>query len=336
MKENKTNDINRYLTFISGTLHSYQEYGIEIPMMNSRVTKTLESIEKEFGHIRPLKITQYEKAKELISLAHSKEYLSELERDPKSVVLKTYELINEYGQYVRYNPKNASKPLEDFITKAYLHVLGSYESCLKALENDFCYHLGGGMHHAMSDSPGGFCMFNDIVSSIRMLQRNKRIQNAAVIDMDAHKGDGTAEITEGDISIRTYSIHMKNGWPLDGTSPRSEICSDCDVGINLEDDYISIHQSSLSRFLEESDIDFAFVIHGGDVYKDDSLESSSGIQLNLLECLQRDQLTFEMLRERNIPQSWAMAGGYGEKSHKVFTQFLKYALERNTNIDSMN
>jgi len=56
---------------------------------------------------------------------------------------------------------------------------------------------------------------NDLVIALRRLQFENRIRSAWVIDVDAHKGDGTAAITAGDQSIVTLSIHMARGWPLD-------------------------------------------------------------------------------------------------------------------------
>ena len=43
-------------------------------------------------------------------------------------------------------------------------------------------------------------------------------RTAWIIDVDAHRGDGTAEIMAEHPEIKTLSIHMASGWPLD--SPR--------------------------------------------------------------------------------------------------------------------
>ena len=43
--------------------------------------------------------------------------------------------------------------------------------------------------------------------ALRILQRQKAIRRALVIDVDVHKGDGTAEITQEDDSIYTISLH---------------------------------------------------------------------------------------------------------------------------------
>lgn len=322
----KAKDLDTYITYIGGTLQNYPDYGIEIPMMNSRVLQTLDALEDKWGYPSKEIISYPERAFDLLKDVHSPAFLEKIKSEPENVVLKTYELIDSDGNFHRYNPKKASRPLSEFINKAYLHILGTLMSGEKALSSGFCYHLGGGMHHAMSDSPGGFCMFNDIVVTIKELQRKGSISKALVIDTDAHKGDGTAEITQNDLDISTYSIHMKEGWPLDGSSPKSHIPSNCDIPVSLEDPYLEIHEKALESFLDSYQGDIAIVVHGADVYEHDALESSAGIKLTLEECLKRDQMTFHALKKRDIPQVWVMAGGYGSRSHEVFSNFIDYAL----------
>ena len=158
-------DVNIHITYVDGTLHNYLDYGIQIPMKNSRVTSTLESIVEDYGPVNSLSFEEPQSALEILRCAHDMGFLSRTKSDQEQLVLETYELLSPSGDYTEYyKPEIATKPLTDFIDRAYLHVLGTYESSLKALKHDFCYHLGGGMHHAMSDRPGGFCMFNDIVS----------------------------------------------------------------------------------------------------------------------------------------------------------------------------
>ncbi len=317
-----------FVIYTSLSLQSYEEYGIGIPMRNDRVTIPFENAQRKFGITETDQDKYHNLSKDDLKLCHTKEYIKEVKEDPDSVVLKTYELVRSDGSFNRYDPKSATRPLSDFIDKAMVHVNGTYLSCRRALDNQFCYHLGGGMHHAMSDRPGGFCMFNDMVLSIRKLQSQKIIKKAMIIDMDAHKGDGTAEISFGDETIKTYSIHMKDGWPLDGDkTSKSFTPSDLDVGVLLSDDYLKKFKESVSEFIESvGEVDLCIVVHGADVYEYDELESANQIQLSLDDVLKRDSFIFQLLREKNIPQAWVMAGGYGRRTHEVFWQFLDYSL----------
>lgn len=309
------------------SLHYYSDYGIGIPMLNERVEKPFAHIQDKF-QIEATEEKLFSRyGKEILPLAHDPDYCERVERHPEQVVMDTYELVKKDGSYNRYEPSQAIKPLGDFIQKALGHVNGTVLACENALENGFCYHLGGGMHHAMSFKPGGFCMFNDMVLAIRLLQREGKIKRAVIIDMDAHKGDGTAQIVAGDSTIRAFSIHMKEGWPLDNEdhSDPSFTPSDRDVGVLREDNYLEIFAREIHDFNPCEDL--AIVVHGADVYEKDELESANLIQLSKEEVLKRDQFIYHYLKERNIPQAWVMAGGYGRYVHEIFTQFLDYALE---------
>lgn len=310
-------------------LQSYHEYGISIPMRNSRVDIPFFNAKDKY-QIEETPISSLEEITlSDLELCHTKEFIQKVIKEPEEFVLETYELVSADGSFNRYDPKLKFRPLDEFIEKGLLHVNGTFLSAKNALENGFCYHLGGGMHHAMSHRPGGFCMFNDIVLSLRKLQKLGFIKNAIVIDMDAHKGDGTAQMTVHDETILTYSIHMKEGWPLN--NPKNEdsfLPSNVDVGVVLTDNYLEIFKASVLDFVKKSkdQIDLCIVVHGADVYEYDELESANLIKLTLDEVFVRDQFIYNLLKDENIPQAWVMAGGYGERVHEVFWQFLDFAL----------
>lgn len=49
-------------------------------------------------------------------------------------------------------------------------------------------------HHASADSSWGFCYFNNMAIAITTLKREKMINQAFVLDIDLHFGDGTVNI----------------------------------------------------------------------------------------------------------------------------------------------
>ena len=64
-------------------------------------------------------------------------------------------------------------------------------------------------HHASHNSTWGFCIFNDLaVGSIYALNKGF-FKKIAIIDLDVHKGDGTAEICSEFDNIITYSVHSE-------------------------------------------------------------------------------------------------------------------------------
>ncbi|MDR3199917.1 MAG: histone deacetylase [Spirochaetales bacterium] len=274
--------------------------------------------------------------------AHSAEYVSRLyspETIDKEVIL-TYELVNADGSYNRWDPSKAVRPLADLFKRALATVGGTWECGVTALEEHaakrgragFAYSLGGGMHHAMRDTGEGFCMINDVVISLRKLQAEARVRNVWVIDVDAHKGDGTAALTKGDDSIRTLSIHMDRGWPLDapeydanGVYNLSYTPSDIDIGIpeGQEASYIPrLREGILELERLNPKPDMALVVGGVDPYEKDELASTKPLQLTKETLFDRDMMIYTFLQEKNIPAAWISAGGYGPHSWEIYANFL--------------
>lgn len=310
----------KLILFNPSSLHDFSDYGIGIPLLNQRTLQALEELEdlKEY-------VGSFENNLDLddLRIIHNDSFIDGAKTNPEEIVEQAYELIDSEGNYNRYAPNEAKKPLTDFIAKALLHVSGTYQASKIALENGFCYHMGGGMHHSMSHRPGGFCLFNDMAFSLRKLISERKISNAIIIDLDAHKGDGSANITEKDENIDTLSIHMAEGWPLnDANSPESKVLSTFDYPIKLEDDYLSILGDALSKIRDSYDL--AIVVHGADAYEKDSLESSNQIQLSLEEMAERDEKVFSFLKDHGVPQAWVMGGGYGNSVYKIYTQFIRF------------
>src|SRR5205807_621207 len=83
-------------------------------------------------------------------------------------------------------------------------------AALDALKDGCGGTLGGGTHHAFRSEGSGFCVFNDIAVAIEFLRKNGLVRRAAVIDLDVHQGDGTADIFHLDPDVFTLSIHCQN------------------------------------------------------------------------------------------------------------------------------
>lgn len=301
--------------------HKFTEYGIEIPLLNERIEETVYWLKAKLDFFE----SKFAGASlEDLALAHDRSFIERILHEPVKLVEQTYELVNSDGSYNRYDPKSSVRPLNDFIEKAKIHVMGTYLAAKQSLESGFCYHLGGGMHHAMSSRPGGFCMFNDLVIAIRKLQLEKKIKTAAIIDIDCHKGDGSAEITKGDRSIKTFSIHMENGWPLDNDkNTDSYIPSDMDISVENSKKYLDQLKEGLRQFLtEHSHLDIVLVVHGVDVWENDILPSSAGIKLSAAEVLNRDMFVYNTLKRKKIAQAWCLGGGYGPGVSALYIQFL--------------
>ena len=314
------------------------DYGIEIPIEDDRAKKTYLAVLDKFGKSYFTKPKFDLPSLRDLELAHTKEFVQKISNEQISDLLKTgFELVDEDGKYNRYNPQKAKKDLSELASTLLLHSGACIQASKIALQEGFSYVLGGGGHHAMSFRPSGFCLVNDIVISARKMQQLNLAKKIWVIDVDAHKGDGTAEITFGDDSIRTLSIHMEKGWPLhksefdkDGKQYHSYIPSDVDIPIAMgnEENYLVLLKEGIGKLKDISDRlpDLALVVHGSDPYEHDELQSSNLLNLTKEKLMERDKFIFEYLKDKRIPQTYFMAGGYGKRSWEIHTQFLLWVL----------
>jgi acetoin utilization deacetylase AcuC-like enzyme len=320
------------------------EFGIEIPIPHSRAARTFEKLR---GHkILGPKINRWHIGsinetitREDLLRVHSAQYVSRLySAGLEDEIIRTFELIDESGRYYRYNPDNATVALTQLFDRLLIKAAGTVQCCRVALEKEFCFAFGGGMHHAKRDYGEGFCMVNDIVIALRKLQAENLIRTAWVIDLDAHKGDGTAMLTRQDSSITTLSIHMAHGWPLDGPvydrqgrlNP-SFVPSDIDIPVAAgeEHHYLAKLQQGLEKLGSMGPPDLAIILAGADPYEKDELPSASELNLTLKQLKERDLLVYDYLKNQGIPRAYVTAGGYGEHSWEVDWQFLEWALLHN-------
>jgi acetoin utilization deacetylase AcuC-like enzyme len=112
---------------------------------------------------------------------------------------------------------------EVFVNRAFASVGGTVSASLEALEHGWGATLGGGTHHAFRSEGAGFCVFNDIAVAIQFLRKRGLIRRAAVIDLDVHQGDGTAEIFQDDPDVFTLSIHGESNFPFRKKKSRLDV-----------------------------------------------------------------------------------------------------------------
>lgn len=69
-------------------------------------------------------------------------------------------------------------------------------------------------HHAGRESPGGFCYFNNLAVAVcHALQETVRV---AILDLDAHHGNGTQDIFQGNDRVLFTSLHQSPLYPGTG------------------------------------------------------------------------------------------------------------------------
>ncbi len=179
-----------------------------------------------------------------------------------------------------------------------------------ALKEGLSVSLGGGTHHARRAEGQGYCLFNDTAVAARVLQAEGLVSQAVVIDCDVHQGNGTADITQDDPTIFTFSIHGQNNFPF------RKIPGDLDIGLpdgTGDDDYLAALQEGLVQALVRQP-GLAYFLAGADVHKNDRL---GRLALTKAGIAARDQLVLQACQARGIPVVVTMAGGYGRDIHQT-------------------
>ena len=174
-------------------------------------------------------------------------------------------------------------------------------------------NMAGGTHHASADKGGGFCVFNDAAVAARLMQaewarrhgRQRPALKVAIIDLDVHQGNGTADIFRDDASVFTLSMHGKNNFPF-----RKAVS---DLDIDLPDrcndrDYLQALQHALAVMDQRFQPGLVIYLAGADPFEGDRLGRLS-LSFEGLEA--RERQVFDWAWQRRIPLAMAMAGGYG-------------------------
>lgn len=184
-----------------------------------------------------------------------------------------------------------------------------------AMAEGFAANLAGGTHHAYADKGGGFCVYNDIAVTARVMQAewgrspagSRAPLQVAVVDLDVHQGNGTAHIFRDDASVFTLSMHGQKNFPF-----RKE-ASDLDVDLPdgcRDDEYLQALEQALDELDRRFRPDMAIYLAGADPHEGDRL---GRLKLTWDGLEARDRRVFDWAFHRQVPMAFAMAGGYGHR-----------------------
>lgn len=145
------------------------------------------------------------------------------------------------------------------------------------LKNVFCAVRPPG-HHAESNSPMGFCLFNNAAIAARYAQDKYNIRRVAIIDWDVHHGNGTQEIFYNDPSVFYISIHQYPFYP--GSGSKSEKGEGKGEGFTLnfpmkagsgELEYLEVFCKEIIPVLDGYHPQLIIISAGFDAHKEDPL-----------------------------------------------------------------
>ena len=194
---------------------------------------------------------------------------------------------------------------EGLVRRTLASVGGTLSATADALEKGWGGTLAGGTHHASRSEGSGFCVFNDIAIAIHCLRSEGRITRAAVIDLDVHQGDGTAQIFAGDATVFTASVHGKSNFPF--RKQQSTLDVDLPDG-TTDDDYLLALNTALAPVLDFNP-DILFYQSGVDALRSDALGRLALTHNGLRE---RDRRVMTAARTHRIPLVITQGGGYSK------------------------
>jgi acetoin utilization deacetylase AcuC-like enzyme len=193
---------------------------------------------------------------------------------------------------------------EGLVARTLASVGGTLEAARDALRSGrWGGALAGGTHHAFHAEGSGFCVFNDIAVALCALRRERLFRRAAVIDLDVHQGDGTAEIFNGDPDVFTLSLHGRDNFPF------RKKTSTIDIALpdgTRDAEYLAELHRVLPCVFDFAP-DLVFYQAGVDALKEDTLGRLALTQEGLAE---RDRLVFECCLEASTPCVVTLGGGY--------------------------
>ena len=288
-----------------------------------KYAKVFSALQREyaFQHYQPT----HEVTEQDLQLVHTKQYLSSL--SSSSVVGRIAE-VHVLAMFPNWLLQRK------MLSPMRYAVQGTIVAANLALEYGWAINLGGGFHHAKVNQGEGFCVYADIPLAIRKLQQEQRITKALIVDLDAHQGNGlptihcvpspeeddkTAYIRHDD-NVDIFDMYNKDNYPRDFEAKK--LITYCyPLPYNTKDDkYLEILQEELPKALDATKPNIVFYNAGTDIYENDPL---GALKVTKEGIITRDEVVFNLCKQRNIPIVMVLSGGYTLQSAEIITTSLK-------------
>lgn len=180
--------------------------------------------------------------------------------------------------------------------------------------------MAGGYHHASPQNAEGFCIYNDITITHHELVSKGLLpasDKILIVDIDAHQGNGNAYYFMENSNVTPLDIYNDDIYPR-MPSPKARV----DIGVPLHSGangahYLNALHNGLNQI--KGTYRLAFVIAGTDVLAVDPL---GGLDLTMDDCVARDKVLLEKLRNLSIPFVVLGGGGYSKDSAKVISKSI--------------
>lgn len=211
----------------------------------------------------------------------------------------------EQGTLSRYARNRLGLPHHPrWVERSLLDVGGTLAAAEAALQDGVAWNLGGGTHHAMPGEGLGFCVLNDVAIAVIDLRSRHPGLRIAVIDTDAHQGNGTHRILRGFPDVFTMSIHVGANYPA------VKEPGDLDVGLPRyvgEAAYLDALDAALESLSARFHPDLVVWVSGVDVLECDCFGQMA---LSLEGMARRDWRVFQAVADWDACIVGTLGGGY--------------------------
>ena len=178
------------------------------------------------------------------------------------------------------------------VTESCLKTVGSLiAACRAAFTERIVCSPTSGFHHAGYKYNGAFCTFNGLIVAARKMIAEGRCSKVAILDCDAHYGDGTDNCIDT-LKLKDQIKHWTFGEHYHG--------ADFDQ---------SQFVSQVQKFLRDavaSGVQLLIYQAGADPHVNDPL----GGTMTTKQMRQRDRVVFAECVKLGLPVAWVFAGGY--------------------------
>ncbi|MCG8601186.1 MAG: histone deacetylase family protein [Verrucomicrobiales bacterium] len=164
-------------------------------------------------------------------------------------------------------------------------------------------------HHATRDTAMGFCFINNIAAGVAHALAIHHLERVAVIDFDAHHGNGTESIFRNDSRVLTCSIYERNLYPdslhsVGGPGTANISLEPGSGGAELREAVEQIWTPAMQDFQPE----MIFVSAGFDAHADDLMSDLHWSDADYLWLSQYIVATAKDFSDRRLVS--ALEGGY--------------------------
>ena len=188
---------------------------------------------------------------------------------------------------------------------------GTINNVYYAIESGVSMNIAGGTHHAFSDRAEAFCFFNDQAIAAQYVLDQGIAQRVAIIDLDVHQGNGTAEIFSTVPEVFTFSMHGKANYPF--KKEQSDLDVELDSSIS-DEAYLQLLEQHLKEIHQKFEPQFIFYLSGVDILESDKLGK---LNLSIQTCKRRDTLVLSYAKHYQIPVQISMGGGYSPQLRTI-------------------